>query len=115
MGDTSLVWEDIFGKTPVLSTEEALPSLTHLVVVLHHLQMDTVRKLLGLEHVLVTVTASVVAGITISSPHSATAAITSTLPANCQLQSEIIELLVIYQYIIARLMQCHLNWLSPHN
>ena len=42
--DTSLVWEDIFEKTHVLSTEEALPSLTHLVVVFHHLQMDTVRK-----------------------------------------------------------------------
>ena len=27
--DTSLVWEDIFEKTHVLSTEEALPSLAH--------------------------------------------------------------------------------------
>ena len=41
MGDTSLVWEEM---VPALSTEEALSSVVHLVVALHHLQHDTVRK-----------------------------------------------------------------------
>ena len=41
MGDTSLVWEEM---VPALSAEEALSSLAHLVVALHHLQQDTVRK-----------------------------------------------------------------------
>ena len=43
---------------PVLSAEEALRDLGHLVVVLHHLQLNTLpRKLLGLEHVPVAVVA----------------------------------------------------------
>ena len=41
MADTSLVWEEM---VPALSAEEALSSLAHLVVALHHLQQDTVRK-----------------------------------------------------------------------
>ena len=38
---------------PVLAAEEALSNPSHLVVVFHHLQQDTLpRKLLGLENVL---------------------------------------------------------------
>ena len=36
--------EDIFEMAPVLSTEEALPSLVHLVVDLHHLKWTVHKK-----------------------------------------------------------------------
>ena len=52
VGDTHLVSLGIFEMVPVLGAEEALSSLTHLVVALHHIQQDTLLgKLLALEHV----------------------------------------------------------------